>query len=77
MCSVGVHDSILLICLITRYSLFQIVSNMTRPMPCLSCITMISEISFYGLNMLYSLSAICLILPLSANIQSGKKVSFC
>jgi len=35
-----------------------------------SYINKISEISFYGLKMLYSLSAICLILPLSTNIQS-------
>ena len=70
--SIGVHNYILLISLITIYSLFQIVSKMTRTMPCPSYINMISEISFYGLNMLYSLSAICLILPLSTNIQSGK-----
>ena len=74
--SIGVHNYILLISLITIYSLFQIVSKMTRIMPCPSYINMISEISFYGLNMLYSLSAICLILPLSTNIQSGKNVPF-
>ena len=74
--SIGVHNYILLISLITIYSLFQIVSKMTRTMPCPSYINMISEISFYGFNMLYSLSAIYLILPLSTNIQSGKSVSF-
>ena len=70
------HNSMLLIFLITRYSLFQIVSKMTRTMLYPPYINKISEISFYGLKMLYSLSAICLILPLSTNIQSGKNVCF-